>query len=263
MDEDQTLAAAVRRVFAGSCAVTCARNGKEGWGQLRLQKHDLIILDALQDEMGRSLIIGGQLGSDGDYGNRPAIILVGMKCSALPVCHGALSGLHLLPVDPVMETPQIPFRLLPSMAAAHRAGSSQEAAVTQKRTTKPHPHDIILCVDPDSSTTSEYGRLFAEGGWEFEAVPTLREAVRRMKQVKFGCIVVDVDLPDMAGYDAVSVIKTIDPRINIVVTARANTKELEARVRKEDIFYYYIKSFDVEELKLAVRSAIAAAHKSD
>jgi DNA-binding NtrC family response regulator len=168
-----------------------------------------------------------------------------------------------LPVDLFMEKPQIPSQPLRPVEAALRVDGSQKAAVTHKHTKKPHLHNIILCVDPDSSKTAEYGRIFAEGGWEVEAVPTLKEAVSRMKQVKFDCIVIDVDLPDMAGYDAVPVMKTIDPGANIVVTVGSNTKELETRVRNEDIFYYYIKSFDVEELKLAVRSAITAAHKRD
>ncbi len=162
-----------------------------------------------------------------------------------------------------MEKPQTPSQPLRKVEPALRIDGSPKAAATHKHTKKPRPHNIILCVDPDSSKTAEYGRILAEGGWEVEAVPTLKEAVGRMKQVRFDCIVMDVDLPDMAGYDAVPVMKTIDPGVNIVVTVGTNTKELEARMREEDIFYYYIKSFDVEELKLAVRSAITAAHKRD
>ena len=77
-----------------------------------------------------------------------------------------------------------------------------------------------------------------EGGWEVETVPTLKEAVGRMKQVKFDCKVVDADLLDMTGYDAVPVKRSLDPRVNIVVTVGVDTKELETRVHKEDMFYY-------------------------
>jgi len=37
------------------------------------------------------------------------------------------------------------------------------------------------------------------------------------------------------------------------MTATENTMDLEAKVRKQDIFYYYIKSFDREELMEAIR----------
>jgi len=40
----------------------------------------------------------------------------------------------------------------------------------------------------------------------------------------------------------------------VILTARANTKELEAKVRAQDIFYYYIKSFKGEELLMAVNN---------
>ena len=62
----------------------------------------------------------------------------------------------------------------------------------------------------------------------------------------------DVNLPEMKGYLAVSILKAIDPKLQIIMTASENTKELEANVRKQDIFYYYIKSFDSKELKEAV-----------
>jgi len=162
-----------------------------------------------------------------------------------------------------MEKPHTRSQSRREVEAPPKADAIVKAAATRKHTKRPRTHNIILCVDPDSSKTAEYGRTFSEGGWEVEAVPTLKEAVGRMKQVRFDCIVMDVDLPDMAGFDAVPIVKALDPGVNIVVTAGTNTKELEGRVRREDIFYYYIKSFDVEELKLAVRSAITAAHRGD
>jgi DNA-binding NarL/FixJ family response regulator len=62
----------------------------------------------------------------------------------------------------------------------------------------------------------------------------------------------DVDLPEMKGYEAVSIIKNIAPDIKIIMTTKKNTKRLEAKVREQDIFFYFIKSFDKEELKLAI-----------
>ena len=57
----------------------------------------------------------------------------------------------------------------------------------------------------------------------------------------------------MKGYEAVSILKAIDPKVQIIMTAAKNSMDLEVEVRKQDIFYYYIKSFDREELKEAVR----------
>lgn len=119
----------------------------------------------------------------------------------------------------------------------------------------------ILIVEPDSGTAQELLSLFIEEGYDVEISGDISAAVERIKDVKFDCVIMDVDLPEMAGYKAVSILKTIDPKIQVIMTAAKNTVELEAKVRKQDIFYYYIKSFDREELMEAVRDVFKKVGK--
>ena len=111
----------------------------------------------------------------------------------------------------------------------------------------------ILIVDPDDGTAQELSSLFIDEGYDVETSGGIREAAERIKDVKFDCVIMDVDLPEMKGYEAVPVLRAIDPKVQIIMTAAENTMELEAKVRKQDIFYYYIKFFDREELKEAAR----------
>jgi len=111
----------------------------------------------------------------------------------------------------------------------------------------------ILIVDPDSATVREMSSLFIDEGYEVETSECIREAAEKINDVKFDCVIVDVNLPEMEGYKAVPILKAIDPKAQIIMTTAENTMNLEAKVRKQDIFYYYIKSFDREELKEAVR----------
>lgn len=115
----------------------------------------------------------------------------------------------------------------------------------------------ILIVDPDTRTRRELATLFGGEGYEVETCGGLAEAVRRMKSVKFDCIIMDVELPKIRGYDAVPILKAIDPHTQIIVTAAENTKRLEAKVRGQEVFYYYIKSFDRDELKSAVHDVFS------
>jgi CheY-like chemotaxis protein len=66
----------------------------------------------------------------------------------------------------------------------------------------------------------------------------------------------DVDLPEMKGFDAVPILEKISPDIKIIMTTKRNSKEQEAKVREQNIFYYFIKSFNKEELKMALASAL-------
>jgi len=120
-----------------------------------------------------------------------------------------------------------------------------------------------LIIDPDSRAAREMSHLFTDKGYDVETSGGITKAAERIKDVKFDCIIMDVDLPEMKGYEAVSILKAIDPKAQIIMTAVENTLELEEKVRKQDIFYYYIKSFDWEELKEAVRDVFKKMGKAN
>ena len=110
-----------------------------------------------------------------------------------------------------------------------------------------------MIVDADGGVAQELSSLFLNEGYDVEVSRSISKAAERTKDVKFDCVIMDVDLPDMKGYEAVPILKALDPKVQIIMTAAENTVELEVKVRKQDIFYYYIKSFDREELREAVR----------
>lgn len=112
----------------------------------------------------------------------------------------------------------------------------------------------ILIVDPDPNIVKKFCSLFEDEGFDVAVSRRIADAVVRIEDVKFDCIIVDVDQQDMKGYDAVSIFKAINPKSEVIMTAKKNTKELEAKVRDQDIFYYYIKSFNKGELMLAVNN---------
>jgi CheY-like chemotaxis protein len=119
----------------------------------------------------------------------------------------------------------------------------------------------ILIVDPDKEAGEELSLLFADEDFDVEKTGSITKAAERVKDVKFDCVIMDVELPKMKGYDAVPILKTIDPKLQIIMTATENTLELETNVRKQDIFFYYLKSFDKKELKEAVRDVFRKTGK--
>jgi CheY-like chemotaxis protein len=84
---------------------------------------------------------------------------------------------------------------------------------------------------------------------------SLTEAIKKLSGSPVPCMILDVDLPEMKGYEAVSILKNINPALKIIMTTKSNTRELEAKVREQDIFFYFIKSFGKDELKLAIHNA--------
>jgi CheY-like chemotaxis protein len=111
----------------------------------------------------------------------------------------------------------------------------------------------ILVVDPDNGVAQALSSILVNEDYEVEITEGLTQASERLHDVEFDCIIIDIELPEMEGFKAVPILKAIDPKVQIIMTAAENTVELEAKVRKQDIFYYYIKSFDRKELIEAVR----------
>ena len=119
----------------------------------------------------------------------------------------------------------------------------------------------ILLVEPDNKDAMKLFILFTDEDYKLEISRNFTDALDKIRNIKFDCVIMDVNLPEMKGYDAVSILKIIDPKLEIIMTTKKNTMELEAKVRKQDVFYYYIKSFDHQELKLAVRDAFKKSGK--
>jgi len=114
----------------------------------------------------------------------------------------------------------------------------------------------ILIIDPDVKQRKDLAMFLKRENYYVEAGKCLTDAIKKMSEGFFNCLIMDVNLPEMKGYEAVSVLKSIDPKIKVIMTTKKNTKNLEAKVRKQDIFFYFIKSFGKEELKLAINNAL-------
>ncbi|OGF63869.1 MAG: hypothetical protein A2Y62_18990 [Candidatus Fischerbacteria bacterium RBG_13_37_8] len=110
----------------------------------------------------------------------------------------------------------------------------------------------ILIVDSDRRFREDLVSALIREGYYVTACKCLTEALKCIVEVSWHCIILDVILPEMKGYEAASIIKNIDPNITIIMTTEINSKELEAKVREQKIYYYFIKSFNKEEIMLAI-----------
>ena len=113
----------------------------------------------------------------------------------------------------------------------------------------------VLIIDPDHDQRTVMASFLRSEDFAVDTGENLTDALRKLPGGGYGCMILDIDLPEMKGYEAVSIIQSIDPGIKIVMTSKSNSRELEARVREQNIFFYFIKSFGKEELQLAIHNA--------
>lgn len=114
----------------------------------------------------------------------------------------------------------------------------------------------VLIVDPDSAFARRLSVLLATRGCDVETTGNLAEAAERLKDVGFACVVMDEDLPEIKGHDAVPLVRAVCPGVQIIITAARNDTERERQVRLQNVFFYFIKSFSTHELVMAVCDAL-------
>lgn len=117
----------------------------------------------------------------------------------------------------------------------------------------------ILVLDTDPGAQAEIERIFRDDDLAVDICPRIVDAVGCLREARYAAAVVDVGLADTPWDQAVGILKAVDGTLPVILTARTNTRELESKIREQDIFYYYIKSFDAEELRLAVLEAMRIA----
>ena len=119
----------------------------------------------------------------------------------------------------------------------------------------------VLVLEPDPRAAEDWRACLSVEGVNVEMAGSVKEAAEKLKISRYGCLIVDVDLPEMKGYEAVPILKAIKPQAKVIMTAQLNSKELESKVREQDVFYYHIKSFSTSELVSAVKGALQAGRK--
>lgn len=119
----------------------------------------------------------------------------------------------------------------------------------------------ILIIDPDVKFRKSVVQLLKNEGYSTESSKSLTDAIQRMIKTSYHCVIMDVKLPEIKGYKAVSILKNLDPQLKIIMTTGRNSMRLETKVRNQDIYYYFIKSFGFEELKTAINSLFISYKK--
>ena len=121
----------------------------------------------------------------------------------------------------------------------------------------------VLVLDPNPEAQEKVRELLDREDVTLYFATGLADAVHALKEVRFHCAIVDTDLGEIPGHQAVPILKAIDAALPVIVTAERNTREQEIKVCEQDIFFYYIKSFGPQELKLAVREALRVSTGSE
>jgi len=114
----------------------------------------------------------------------------------------------------------------------------------------------VLVVEPDLPTAKRLQTVLQKEKFKFKLVERGSEAIRHVQQEHVSVLIMDTGIKDMQWDEVVPIIKGLNSELPIIMTAAANSPELESKILHHKAFYYHVKSFGNDELVLAVRNAV-------
>ena len=115
---------------------------------------------------------------------------------------------------------------------------------------------VIAVIDDDASVRRALQRLLQSAGFAVDTFATAREFLEADSWAQTGCLVLDVHLPGMSGYqlqEHLAASGVVIPIVFITAYDDASTRE---RVERSGAVGYLRKPFDQETLIEAIRRAI-------
>jgi PleD family two-component response regulator len=121
----------------------------------------------------------------------------------------------------------------------------------------------ILVVEDDFDISNMLRIFFAGQGYEVQVAPRGADALAMTRKQLPNLIVLDIMLPDMNGYDVCIELRKTTRTSHIPIIFLTQRDERSDKIRGLEIGAddYITKPFDIEELKLRVQNAIAAANR--
>ena len=133
--------------------------------------------------------------------------------------------------------------------AVTRFGKSGAPMMTEKGGT-------LLIAERGGALSQNLDCWITEQGHRLKAVGSIKDLLMTLQSEKINVLVMDVRLPEDLGYEAISIIKGLDRKLPIIITADENNPEQESRIRQQGIFYYHVNSFGMDDLILAISNAM-------
>jgi DNA-binding NtrC family response regulator len=113
----------------------------------------------------------------------------------------------------------------------------------------------ILIAYQDDLWNRSLTTFFHGVGYKVETTKGVSEMIRRIRKGNIHVILIDDEIEGVKACDVVSLLKNINPKIQIIVISSEESIGLVKRLRGAGIFYQAMKPIDLTEVKSAVECA--------
>jgi len=115
---------------------------------------------------------------------------------------------------------------------------------------------LLAVVDDDEDVRTALTRLVSSAGFAVETFPSGAEFLRSLKDHEPDCVVLDLHMPEMSGFDVQGALANAHPAVPVVVITGHDTSESRARAIQLGAKGYLCKPVSDDVLLDAIELAI-------
>ena len=112
----------------------------------------------------------------------------------------------------------------------------------------------ILVVDDDDGIRALYLMELTQAGYDVIGADSGRKAVELVSEKNFDVIILDIEMPDMSGIEALSHLRRVTPNTPVILNTAYSVYKMDFQSWLADA--YVLKSSDMEPLKNKIRKLI-------
>ena len=124
-----------------------------------------------------------------------------------------------------------------------------------------NPSARIAIVDDDASVRKALGRLLAASSFDIETYGSARDFLASLKTGRPDCLVVDLHMPELTGFDLQRHLARIGVRIPTIVITAYNEPGLRERCQSAGAAAFLLKPLDGSTL-IGVINAATGRHQA-
>ena len=114
----------------------------------------------------------------------------------------------------------------------------------------------ILIVDDDEMLADTLVDICAFSGYDAEAVFCGTDALKRLKERPFDCVISDIKMPDINGVELLGKIKRMDKEIPVILITAYTTDDLVLEGKRKGAYEVLSKPFDADRLLLILKAVL-------
>lgn len=121
----------------------------------------------------------------------------------------------------------------------------------------------ILVIEDEKESAETVGSVLYSAGHNVNIVPSAKEGLKILRDVKCSVVITELRMPDMSGSELVQAIKNLDPKISVIVITPYLFINSAIEVMEDGAFGYITKPFNPSEIRIVVDHAIERYYLMD